>query len=448
MIKTLKEVTELTKEEMALYCITTTDFREAKSSIETIIRNRNEIKEEKSAEKRKYLREEQRNKRLLEVYKQDIASGNTSLREGGEGFILTKYRTLRDFADSSFRYFLATGLFSINYQRQTFQLVKGRMQESNFLLDKYGMEIDNDPTSDYAEYIDSYLGNAQEVEIWRDSRIHQDDDAKKLIHFISVHNPVLSEKFKIQYSHASDRVAKLTALNAMEHSSMNIHRVVESRELRENMAMSYPEIKKVYKEISTLRNSMLDKPLMFEWNTWRLFNLFQNSVSVVGNFLSDADGNPLRTASGGLADIVCEFEDFWLIVEVTLQTGMKQYETEGEPITRHVGNHLRMLRENGDERPVFGLFIAEKVNPELVFYLNSIAWRSSQYYGGKIRIFPLEIERLLNAFDLANLKELNSSILHDWFHEIFGDAFEKTGELDWNLNGIELLKNFISERGK
>lgn len=444
MIQILKEVGQLTKEEMALYCITTTDYKDIPATIQLIKQNREAISKEKDAAKRKALREKHRIDRLKQVYKIDLESGNTDLREGGQSFLDTKYRTLRDFADSSFRYFLATGLFSTNYHRQTFQLVNARMNESDFLLEQYGTKIDVNPKSDYATYIDSYLGNPEKIEIWRDSEVHQNEDAKRLIDFIMLHQKDAAQKLTLDYNHASNRTERLAVLNNLEHQSMHIHRVAESIKIRENLSMSYPDIKKTYEDIATLRNSMIDKPLMFEWNTWRLLNLFADNVSIVGNFLSDADGNPLRTASGGIADIVCEFKDFWLIVEVTLQTGMKQYETEGEPITRHVGNHIKKIKEKNDNRPVYGLFIAEKINSELLFYLNAISWRASQYYGGKIQIFPIPIEKLMSIMDATNLEQLHSQKLLNAMAKIFGDSLEKIGEIDWAEKGIEILTSEFS----
>ena len=119
---------------------------------------------------------------------------------------------------------------------------------------------------------------------------------------------------------------------------------------------------------------------------------------------------------------------------------MKQYETEGEPITRHVGHHIRTIKESGDQRPVYGLFIAEKVNPELIFYLNAIAWRSSQYYQGKIQIFPLEIDSLLTVLSTSNLSDLNSKSLLKALSSIFSDDLQSLGELDWVDKGFDLLQ--------
>ena len=42
-----------------------------------------------------------------------------------------------------------------------------------------------------------------------------------------------------------------------------------------------------------------------------------------------------------MADIVCDYGDFGLTVEVTMQSGQRQYETEGEPVTRHLAKYKR-----------------------------------------------------------------------------------------------------------
>lgn len=448
IIQALKELGQLTKDEMALYCITTTNHREAKRMIELIRKNRQEIERTKDARQRKNLRLQHKIERLENVYAEDINMGNTNLREGGDNFLETKYRTLRDFADSSIRYFLATGLFATNYHRQTFELVKVRSKESDFILEKYGMQIDNNPNSSYSDYITNYLGNPQLVEIWRDSEDNQRKDAARLISYIANHDSQKAFRLKTDYQHAKNKVSRLGILDTLERESMIFHRITESAQIKENLEASYPQIKATYNEISTLRNSMIDKPLMFEWNTWRLFNLFSDSVSIVGNFLSDADGNPLRTAPGGTPDIVCEFKDFCLIVEVTLQSGMKQYETEGEPITRHIGNQIRKNLEAKDSRPVYGLFIAQKVNRELVFYLNAISWRASQYYGGRIQIFPIEISKLIEIIDISDVTRLNSRMIFESFNAIFSEKMRELGELDWENAGIKVLNEHLSSRDK
>jgi hypothetical protein len=55
---------------------------------------------------------------------------------------------------------------------------------------------------------------------------------------------------------------------------------------------------------------------------------------------------PMSTAQGNMADIVCDYGDFGLTVEVTMQSGQRQYETEGEPVTRHLAKYKTRNRKN------------------------------------------------------------------------------------------------------
>ncbi|MEW5986933.1 MAG: AlwI family type II restriction endonuclease [Chloroflexota bacterium] len=56
------------------------------------------------------------------------------------------------------------------------------------------------------------------------------------------------------------------------------------------------------------------------------------------NFTLDDDLQPFTTAPGKKADFEVEYNNtFILLVEVTLTSGARQYDTESEPVTRHIG---------------------------------------------------------------------------------------------------------------
>ena len=54
----------------------------------------------------------------------------------------------------------------------------------------------------------------------------------------------------------------------------------------------------------------------------------------------------MSTAQGNMADIICDYGDFGLAVEVTMQCGQRQYEMEGEPVSRHLA---KLKKEIGKE---------------------------------------------------------------------------------------------------
>ena len=150
--------------------------------------------------------------------------------------------------------------------------------------------------------------------------------------------------------------------------------------------MSLEKVKQSFAEIGNKKFEVLDRPLMYEWNTWRAMVLINDVKAIQGNFVTDPDGNPVTTAGGGKPDILVEYASFWLTVEVTLSSGLRQFESEGEPVSRHLGDLQRLTVERGDERPVFCLFIAESVVETVFGHFLTLARYKNQRALGALKI--------------------------------------------------------------
>ena len=105
--------------------------------------------------------------------------------------------------------------------------------------------------------------------------------------------------------------------------------------------------------------------------------------NIRGNFKFDDMGQPLSTASGNMPDIECDYDDFSLSVEVTMQQGQRQYESEGEPVARHLG---QMKKRTGKES--YCLFIAPSINKASLAHFFALNKIGISYYGGKTKIIP------------------------------------------------------------
>ncbi len=114
---------------------------------------------------------------------------------------------------------------------------------------------------------------------------------------------------------------------------------------------------------------------MLEWNVWRAMTMIDGGL-IKENMKFDDFGKPLSTAQGNLSDIVCDYEDFDVIVEVTTATG----------------------------RESFCLFVAPKINPTCVAYFYVLCKHPLDIYGGKSVIVPMD----LRVFE----KMLDDSIVH------------------------------------
>lgn len=143
---------------------------------------------------------------------------------------------------------------------------------------------------------------------------------------------------------------------------------------------SLAEIESLLHDISERTGSFFGggeyAPAFLEWAIWRLFlamNTLVGPISKTRGFPVDEDINPTHHAKGGAADLTFTYDDCKLVCEMTLTNGSRQFAAEGEPVTRHV---FKAIEESGDT-PVFGLFVAKKIDPNTVdaFY-QARYWRN------------------------------------------------------------------------
>jgi hypothetical protein len=72
-------------------------------------------------------------------------------------FLRQSYKHLKDYADSSIRYLRATGLFTLLPHGQTLALTKAKIDDSMFLLEKYGTSVSDKTDVDYEDYCKNYF---------------------------------------------------------------------------------------------------------------------------------------------------------------------------------------------------------------------------------------------------------------------------------------------------
>lgn len=145
----------------------------------------------------------------------------------------------------------------------------------------------------------------------------------------------------------------------------------------------YDDIQNTFRQIE--KKELYDAPLMLEWNTWRAMTMLDGG-EIKANLNFDDFGKPLSTAQGNMADIVCDYGDFGLSVEVTMASGQKQYEMEGEPVARHLGKLKRAI-----EKPAYCLFIAPTINEACIAHFFMLHKTNLTFYGGQSTIIPLPL---------------------------------------------------------
>lgn len=155
----------------------------------------------------------------------------------------------------------------------------------------------------------------------------------------------------------------------------------------EKFRVAKAEHKGSYRVIKTvIKKEFYDGPLMLEWNTWRAMTMLDGG-KIKANLNFDDYGQPLSTASGNMADIVCDYGDYMVCVEVTMASGQRQFEMEGEPVTRHLG---KLKVASG--KPCYCLFVAPTINEASVSFFFTLHKTNLAMYGGKSTIIPLPLQ--------------------------------------------------------
>lgn len=354
-------------DELMIFGLQLVDYREFEKIVFKI--NQFRVKKAQSTISYKNFLKETFNKELKEVYSTDISSGNTRTRETRDNsidrFLKTKASNMRDYADACVRYLRITGMVNISYIGKSISIVPEKINQVDYFLentDRNPCFIDNE-----IEYI-KYIGNSLTPKLLTDCRELLEEKIKKDFPDFEISVGLTLKELKTIYDEKLEN--RKEQLITEQVAAIKDYRLFE-------------DISEVFEQISD--NKLYDAPLMLEWNTWRAMTMLDGGI-IKANLKFDDFGNPMSTAQGNMADIVCDYEDFGLTVEVTMQSGQRQYETEGEPVVRHLA---KLKKETN--KPAYCLFIAPNINDACIAHFYALHKMSISYYGGKSTIIPLPL---------------------------------------------------------
>jgi hypothetical protein len=423
LFRLIRQFGSLKFDEIMMFGLQMVDYREFDTIVEKI--NQFRIAKAQNEGNYKRFRSEYFERELREIYSADIGSGNTRTRETNDAsiakFLSTKASNMRDYADACFRYLRATGLVNISHLGKSISIVPEKIEEVDYFLQHADREpcfIDNE-----RHYI-SYLGNPQIPTLLADNR------------------ELLEQKIRTEFPQleisATATLQELKNIFADELENRKEQIITEQVAAIKDYRL-FEEITTTFDQI--LDNSLYDTPLMLEWNTWRAMTMLDGG-EIKANLKFDDFGNPMSTAQGNMADIVCDYDDFGLTVEVTMQSGQKQYETEGEPVTRHLAKYKRET-----ERPAYCLFIAPNINDACKAHFYALHKMNIQYYGGTSTIVPLPLSVFIKMVEDSHNANYVPEPRHvQRFFERSNELANSTdNEVDW-YNGItQEALNWLTE---
>lgn len=421
ILRLVRRFGSLSFDELKLFGLQLTNFNKFDEVVGKIEMFRKE-KAKNKGKYRKFLAAETE-KAIREIYALDIKSGEVSTREtddnSSEKFIKTKAGNMRDYTDACFRYLRATEMVSISQKGHSLSIAADKVKEIDYLLST----MPRAPMYIYDEQAyKAYLFDAETPKLLT-------DDSEMLTAKIHAMGPaVKTEGLTIIELKSIERELRHKAKEA----TLN-EKVAQIKDCRQ-----YDDIQATFDGI--VENEYYDNPLMLEWNTWRAMTMIDGG-NIIPNFNLDDNGDPLSTAAGNTPDILCDYKEFDLLVEVTLQSGQRQYDNEGEPVARHLG---KVKHDSG--RDAFCLFIAPSINQSTISFFFGLHKINIEHYGGKAVIVPMELSVYRKMLEDSYKEDYvpNEKQIRDIFEKSRQIAETAVSENDWYNQIQEYAMNWLA----
>ncbi|MBQ9368617.1 MAG: AlwI family type II restriction endonuclease [Victivallales bacterium] len=373
ILRLIRQLEYLTFDELKIFALQLTDYRKFDDIAASIRKFRKD--KAKYQGNYKQFADTIWTESIKRLYHDDIQVGKTKTRETTDSsldkFIKTKKSNARDYADACFRYLRYTGLLSLEQKSRRLQFYADKLQDIDHIL----ATVSREP-------------------------VFVSDEKKYKAHLFCSETPVLYDDSK------DNLIVFLQGKGVSSREELMKKNIEELKDLRDSILQKqlddviltqiqqlktfslYSEIIDTFKELLD-HDIYYDAPLMLEYNTWRAMTMLDGGT-IKANLKFDDAGQPLSTAQGNMPDIECDYGDFVLSVEVTMQHGQRQYETEGEPVARHYGQFKQSTGKNA-----YCLFIAPTINPAAFMHFYGLNKLNNVYYGGKTKIIPIGITQFM-----------------------------------------------------
>jgi hypothetical protein len=391
LLRLIDTLEYLTYQELQIFGMILTDYRKFDEIVDEIKKFREEREAVRGTINLNKFAEDKQIEIFSDLYADIINSKKFKTRESEtkteKEYIKKKLTNLSDYTDAIFRALRATGLIVLA-RGKSISISKDRQNEVDYILKNIKRDIESTDIS--REKFDEYISNPE-------FPVLLNDNIDLITKEITQYNIDISDNLDIY------ELKKI--LHGIRQQKRKLILNQQIIELKKKQSKDVTEIIEMYQDISDNNVPKSMRSTLFEWNTWRAMTMI-NHGNIVGNFIVDDSGVPLSTASGGQGDIVGYYGEFNIVVEVTLSKGSRQYEMEGEPVTRHVGE---LQKSTGST--TFGLFIADRLNDTVVNHFYVTTNVKSKVYNGKVVVIPLSTSQFIDFFKKVSQIDLKAEKL-------------------------------------
>lgn len=432
ILRLINTLQYLTYDELTIFGMSMTDYRNFQVTVDAIRQYRRDRESTRGKKSLKKLSDDTKYAHYRAIYADMIAAGNIATRESKttseSQFMKKKLANLSDYTDAVFRVLHQSGLIVVSAGR-TLSISPVRQREVSYIL----TQIERKPMPEDMDrsQFDKYMFNPELPILLNDNRASLQSD---IVSF----KPSTSIDRDLDGMNTYELKSVLAKLRRRQREDRV---TAQANRLKERRDEDIQNILDVFKQISD-KEVGRDGPLMLEWNMWRAITMI-NHGDIKGNFVPDDNGMPISTAGGGQGDIVGNYGDFQMIVEVTLSTGKRQYDMESEPVTRHVGEV-----QSKSDKPVFGMFVAQNLTPTVVNYFWTTNLLNHKVYNGSVDIIPMNLATFVAFFKAASHKVLDASDLlsiHQYSTKIAREtALAGQTEDDWHRKVLDYVLHEVA----
>ena len=231
--------------------------------------------------------------------------------------------------------------------------------------------------------------------------------------------------------------SKMSDLKDIEHelvsfiTSVNEKQYVDiyskTKEARKEILEKYDEI---------ILDAIEMGALWLEVNTWKSLLAIKGDKTVKRNFKVEEDLTPKSFAPGigNTPDMEMYADDYIILPEVSLMTGVQQWEHEASSVIDHVFSFIN----NNSDKKVIGLFISSSLNIRTkwqFFILNRESW-----IGKPVPVVPLTIKQYREIIEVFYNHDLSINEFIGLVEKIKDCALHSDTFNDWFI----ATNNFIS----
>lgn len=382
LLRIAKVIGNISKTEIAIFFVQLTNYKK----FNEIVRAIKDYRSEYSAHtgNKKVFTDSIFTKEVLKIYDEDIKKEEFKGRQDNDttlqDFIVRKKSNHIDYADALIRYLRATQLITFD---KNFRIIiaPSRNAEVDFILqsvERKALLFDNEHA------FKTYLFSSKTLRLLTDKRENVEKQLNKI-------GAVYNEKATIE-----------DLKDLLEKTEMDrVSQVIAQAEKGLKNYKEFDDILSIFDKID--KKIVPDPSLFLEWNIWRSMVMINFAKKVQGNFKLDLDGIPLNTAGAKMPDIEIDYENFKIIIEVTMSSGQKQYDMEGEPVPRHFGNAKRST-----DKSVYCLFIAPKISEGTLAHFFALNQKAPKFYGGQTNIVPMNLGNFRQFITTAKNSNFNN----------------------------------------